>query len=93
MEKVNGMKIMNLRAVAKKKFKVTTDSNHTYAVFDNILDRDFSTTGIMKKQLVCDALMMALFKRKFPKRVIVYSDRGSQYCSNSYKKLLKITVS
>lgn len=39
----------------------------------------------MQKSLVCDALLMALFKRKFPKGVIVHSDRGSQYCSHEYR--------
>ena len=43
----------------------------------------------INKELVCDALTMALFRRKFPKDVIVHSDRGSQYCSNKYQKLLK----
>lgn len=41
------------------------------------------------KDLVCDALMMALFKRKFPQGMIVHSDRGSQYCSRKYKKIIK----
>ena len=122
------MKTMGLVAVAKKKFKVTTDSEHNLPVYKNILSRDFSTTTInqkwacdityvrteegwlyiavvidlysravigwsmsrrMKKALVCDALMMALFKRKFPKNVIVHSDRGSQYCSIKYRNTLK----
>ena len=43
----------------------------------------------MKKDLVCDALLMALFKRKFPKHVIVHSDRGSQYCSKKYRRIIK----
>ena len=38
--------------------------------------------------LVCDALQMALWKRKMPKDVIVHSDRGSQYCSTLYQSLL-----
>lgn len=42
----------------------------------------------MDKQLVIDALRMALFRRKFPRGVIVHSDRGSQYCSHEYQKLL-----
>lgn len=42
----------------------------------------------MTQQLVCDALTMALFRRGFPKGVIVHSDRGSQYCSRRYQKLL-----
>ena len=40
-------------------------------------------------QLVCDALMMALWRRKFPQDVIVHSDRGSQYASHAFRDLLK----
>lgn len=43
----------------------------------------------MKQDLVCDALLMALFKRKFPTKVIVHSDRGSQYCSDKYRSIIK----
>ncbi len=122
------MKHMGLKAIARRKFKVTTDSAHSKPIFENILNRDFKTTAInqkwvsdityvpthegwlylavvidvhsrsvigwsmskrMKKDLVCDALLMALFKRKFPKKVIVHSDRGSQYCSNKYRRIIK----
>lgn len=115
-------------AVAKKKFKVTTDSEHNLPIYNNLLSRNFTTTAInqkwscdisyirtqegwlylaividlysravigwsmnarMKKDLVCDALIMALFRRKFPKQVIVHSDRGRQYCSAKYQQLLK----
>lgn len=38
--------------------------------------------------LVINALSMALFNRKFPTKVIVHSDRGAQYCSDKYQKLL-----
>lgn len=44
----------------------------------------------MTQQLVCDALTMALFRRGFPKDVIIHSDRGSQYCSKRYQLLLKL---
>ena len=40
-------------------------------------------------QLVCDALTMALWRRKFPQGVIVHSDRGSQYASHAFRNLLK----
>lgn len=43
----------------------------------------------MTTDLVCDALQMAVFKRKRPKSVIVHSDRGSQYCSHAYRELLQ----
>ena len=43
----------------------------------------------MKAKLVCDALTMALFRRGFPSGVIVHSDRGSQYCSKRYRRLLR----
>ena len=42
----------------------------------------------MKAGLVCDALRMALWRRKMPKDVLVHSDRGSQYCSRMYQALL-----
>jgi len=122
------MKAIGLVAKARKKCKVTTDSNHKLPVAPNILDQNFSTekanekwlTDItyiptqegwlylcvfidlfsraivgwsmgksLKAELVTDALTMALYKRKFPRGVIVHSDRGSQYCSNKYQKLLK----
>lgn len=43
----------------------------------------------MKADLVCDALSMALERRGSPSGVIVHSDRGSQYCSNAYQKIVK----
>ena len=42
----------------------------------------------MKAGLVCDALQMALWRRRMPKGVIAHSDRGSQYCSRMYQALL-----
>ncbi|SUY92943.1 Integrase core domain [Buttiauxella agrestis] len=43
----------------------------------------------MTAQLACDALQMALWRRKRPEKVIVHTDRGSQYCSGDYQALLK----
>ena len=40
------------------------------------------------RALIIAALRMALFRRKFPRGVIVHSDRGSQYCSADYQALL-----
>lgn len=42
----------------------------------------------MTASLVCNALQMAIWRRKRPQGVIVHSDRGSQYCSHDYQKLL-----
>ena len=42
----------------------------------------------MTADLACEALMMALWRRKMPEAVIVHSDRGSQYCSTKYQALL-----
>jgi transposase InsO family protein len=42
----------------------------------------------MTSALVIDALQMSLGHRKMPQGVIVHSDRGSQYCSHDYQKLL-----
>ena len=49
----------------------------------------WSMSTRMTSTLVCDALSMALFRRGFPKNVIVHSDRGSQYCSKDYRALLE----
>lgn len=123
------MKIMDIRAKAKGKFRATTDSGHQHPVFSNILNRDFNATTMdqkwvsdityvhtkqgwlylavvidlysrsiigwsmskrIDKDLVCNALLMALFRRKFPKGVVVHSDRGSQYCSKKYRKILSL---
>jgi putative transposase len=122
------MRKLGLRAKGKKKFKVTTDSNHNLPVAANLLDRDFSTSApnqkwvsdityiwtdegwlylatvidlysravigwsiqsTMTRQLICDALMMALWRRGFPRGVLCHSDRGSQYCSEDYQEMLK----
>jgi len=42
----------------------------------------------INKELVCDALAMALQRRGSPTKVIVHSDRGSQYCSKKYQKMI-----
>jgi transposase InsO family protein len=48
----------------------------------------WSMSNRISKQVVYDALLMALFRRKFPTGVIIHSDRGSQYCSDRYRKLI-----
>jgi transposase InsO family protein len=48
----------------------------------------WSISARMTASLTCDALQMALWRRRMPKGVIVHSDRGSQYCSIRYQDLL-----
>jgi transposase InsO family protein len=43
----------------------------------------------MPAELVNNALMMAIWKRKPPKGLMVHSDRGSQYASELYQKTIK----
>lgn len=43
----------------------------------------------MEAKLVCDALMIAVWQRKPKKGLIVHSDRGAQYTSQRYRKLLQ----
>ena len=112
----------------RKKYKVTTNSDHKQPVFKNVLDRQFdvaqpdqayvgditylwtqegwlylavvidlysrkvvgwSIGSRMKAQLVCDALQMAIWQRRPKPGLIVHSDRGSQYASKAYRRLLK----
>jgi transposase InsO family protein len=122
------MRVLGLKAIQAKKFKVTTDSNHSKPVAPDLIEQDFSAAAPnqkwvsdityvwtdegwlylavvmdlysraivgwsmnrrMTQQLVCDALSMALFRRHFPKGTIIHSDRGSQYCSKRYQRLIK----
>lgn len=43
----------------------------------------------MKADLVNDAILMAIWKRKPDRGLIFHSDRGSQYASDDYRKTLK----
>ncbi|TCV81208.1 IS3 family transposase [Methylomonas denitrificans] len=121
------MKTHGWRAKAARKYKATTNSNHTLPVAPNLLYQNFeadrpdqkwvsdityiwtdegwlylavildlyarrvigwSISERMTATLVGDALTMALWRRHLPKGVIVHPDRGSQYCSAAYQKLL-----
>lgn len=48
----------------------------------------WSMNSRMKADLVCNALKMALWQRKPKPGLIIHSDRGSQYASHEYRKLL-----
>jgi putative transposase len=70
-----------------------TDEGWLYlAVIIDLFSRQvvgWSMSERMTADLACDALRMAIFRRKRPKGVIVHSDRGSQYCSHVYRQLLR----
>ena len=122
------MKEANVKVRYKKKYKITTNSDHDKPVFDNVLNREFdvnapdqayvcdityvwtregwlylavvidlfsrkvvgwSMGSRMKAKLVCDALTMAIWQRHPNQGFDVHSDRGSQYASDQYRRLLK----
>ena len=43
------MKEMNLKSILKRKFVVTTDSKHTFPIFENVLNRDFNSLKLGEK--------------------------------------------
>ena len=49
----------------------------------------WSMSSRMKAQLVCDALLMAIWQRRPKAGLIHHSDRGSQYASKAFRQLLK----
>lgn len=122
------MKEAGVQVRHRRKYKVTTNSNHQQPVFDNLLSREFDVPQIgqvyvsdityiwtqegwlylavvidlcsrkvvgwsmstrMKAQLVCDALRMAVWQRRPKSGLIHHSDRGSQYASKAFRRLLK----
>ena len=121
------MQEAGVQAKQRKKYKVTTNSNHKQPVYDNLVGRQFdvsatdqvyaadityvwtqegwlylavvmdlcsrkivgwSMSSRMKAQLVCDALKMAIWQRRPQPGLIHHSDRGSQYASKAFRRLL-----
>jgi len=112
----------------KKKFKVTTDSDHSYPVCRNLLDRNFRSnklnqawvsdityiktqkgwlylttimdlydrqiigwslsTSLYTQKTIIPAWKMAIGKRKITQSILFHSDRGIQYASREFRKLL-----
>lgn len=122
------MRDNGLKALQKRRYKKTTDSNHGGPVAPNLLDQDFACDGPdqkwgadisyiwtaegwlylaivldlysrrivgwavsdrLKKGLAIMALTRAISTRRPPPGLIHHSDRGSQYCSHDYLRLLK----
>jgi transposase InsO family protein len=121
------MRQEGIAAKAKRKFRVTTDSNHDRPVAENLVDRQFqpreadrtwtadityiatgegwlylaavedlyskrivgwSMSERIDSRLVVDALEMALSRRRPGAGLVAPSDRGSQYASEHYQRLL-----
>jgi len=43
----------------------------------------------INKKLVIDSLLMGIWRRNSGPGLIFHTDRGSQYCSNDFQKVLK----
>ncbi len=123
------MRQNGISVVRTRKHKVTTDSNHTFNIAPNLLNRNFTAdrsnqkwvvdmsyvwtregwlylavildlfsrrvigwavSNRMKRDLAIRALNMAIALRRPPRGCIHHSDRGSQYCSHDYQKLLRL---
>jgi putative transposase len=122
------MRENGLRAIQKRRFKRTTDSDHGEPVAANLLNQDFAcdgpdqkwgadisyiwttegwlylaivldfysrrivgwtTSDRLKRDLVLRALRQAIAMRRPSPGLIHHSDRGSQYCSDEYRRLVK----
>jgi transposase InsO family protein len=61
---------------------------YTCAIKDVFANRivGYSMSSRMKAQIAVDVLDMAMKHRGYPKGVIIYSDRGSQYRSHKFQK-------
>ena len=122
------MRQARIAAKTKRKFKVTTDSNHRLPVAENVLDRHFmqsapnqvwvadityistregwlylatvmdlfsrrivgwSMSQRVTSRLVVDALEMGVERRRPKPGLLFHSDRGSQYASDHFQRVLK----
>lgn len=91
------MRDNDLKARQKRRFKKTTGSNHDGPVAPNHLNQDFAATGPdqkwaasdrLKKDLALCALRRAVALRQPRTGILHHSDRGSQYCSYDYRRML-----
>jgi transposase InsO family protein len=121
------MRQHGIYAQRKSSYKVTTQSNHSFPVAANKLNRQFQVSRpnavwssdityiataegwlylavvmdlysrqiigwsmqlTLQRQLVLDALKMALQRRQPGQSLLHHSDRGSQYASHDYQSLL-----
>jgi transposase InsO family protein len=119
---------LGLHCRQKRKFKTTTNSNHSLPVADNLLNQTFTPSapnqvwvtdityiptgegwlylaGVkdvftceivgysmaerMTQELTGQALFRATQQKRPPAGLIHHSDRGSQYCSHDYRRLLE----
>jgi putative transposase len=46
----------------------------------------WSMKSTLSKEIVLDAILMAVWRRKPTKPVIIHSDQGSQHCSDKWKR-------
>ena len=86
------MKEAGVVVKSRKKFKVTTDSWLYLAIVIDLYSRrvvGWSMGSRMTAKWVCDALKMVIWQRRPEAGVIVHSDRGSQYASKAYRRLIK----
>ena len=123
------MREAGVKVRQKRKYKVTTNSNHKLPVFDNLLNREFDVewpdqvyasdftyiwtaegwlylavvldlcsrkvvgwnmSSRANATMVCDALKMAVSDRHPDRGLIHHSDRGSQYASKKFRRLLSV---
>lgn len=121
------MKKQGLESMGRRKFKATTNSNHSRPVAPNLLNREFEVgrpntvyagdityiptqegwlylavlidlysravvgwamSERINAQLVTDALVMSIWRRRPGKGLLVHSDQGSQYASELYQETL-----
>jgi transposase InsO family protein len=121
------MKQQQIRSKTRRRFVVTTDSDHGEAAAANLLDRQFnvplpnqvwcaditfvptrqgwlflalvmdlcscrivgwSMADHLRSDLTCDALQMALRRRRPGRGLLHHSDRGIQYACGAYQDLL-----
>jgi putative transposase len=121
------MKKYGIKIRKRKKFKKTTDSDHSLKIAPNHLTQNFKTyapnqiwvgdityvptqkgwlyfasvidlfsrkvvgwafSERLKKEIVIDAFKMAAQRRRIGAKLVFHSDKGSQYASHAYRKVL-----
>lgn len=94
------MKKMNLKSKVRRKYKITTDSNHVYQAADNLLQRNFSAAGLSQKwvsdityiKTACGWMYFTAVIDLADRKVIGWSFSNDMSTANTTVKALKAAI-
>jgi transposase InsO family protein len=86
------MKEMGLKSILKRKFVVTTDSNHAFPIAKNVLNRDFTSLQIGEKGISDSTYVRVNDNWNYLTTIIDLADRKMAICTLSEDMTAQNTI-